>query len=397
MRRWLIELCKSETIFIFATVLAVISCFLVPPDARYAGYIHISTICQLACLMLVVCGLQRIGVFRIVGSRLLIHAKTEFSLVLILVGLTFFSSMFITNDVALVTFIPFAISVLIMARMDSQIVLVATLMTVGANAGSMFTPIGNAHNLYLNAVSKMGTGEFLALMAPYSFLAAVMLIMIIAFVFGKRVIPELASAGGTTIEQRVLAPEATQLQPDEIRVMGYGAGHGGWRLYVYMVLFIVCILAVGGVIPLWAMVVIVAAAFMVCDRRAFFKVDWALPLTFIMFFIFIGNMKRVPEFSALAASLVSDHPLEVAAGFSQVISNVPTSILLSGFNSDWPKLIVGTNIGGMGTLIASMASLISFKNVTHKYPEVKGRYLVVYSAVNVLFLVVLLGLSLIIE
>ena len=153
------------------------------------------------------------------------------------------------------------------------------------------------------------------------------------------------------------------------------------------------------------MCVIVFAAFLICDRKVFKNVDWGLPLTFCMFFIFIGNMKRVPEFYQLARSLVGGPPLEVAEGHelilgfaaSQVISNVPTTILLSGFCDQWRDLIIGTNLGGMGTLIASMASLISYKNVVRQYPHKKGRYLAVYSAVNVLFLAVLLTLSWIIE
>ena len=143
--------------------------------------------------------------------------------------------------------------------------------------------------------------------------------------------------------------------------------------------------------------VLLVVVFLFTDRRVFKYVDWGLPLTFCMFFIFIGNMKRVPEFYELARSLVGGHPLEVAVGSSQVISNVPTTILLSGFCDQWRDLIIGTNLGGMGTLIASMASLISYKNVVRQYPHKKGRYLAVYSVVNVLFLAVLLTLSWIIE
>ena len=150
MRRWLINVAKNETILIVAAILALISCFIVPPDADYKSYIHANTISQLICLMIVVCGFQRIGVFRIIGSRLLEKVSTMRGLVITLVALTFFSSMFITNDVALVMFVPFAVAVLIMAGQEDQTILVVTPMTIGANVGSMLTPIGNAHNLYLN-------------------------------------------------------------------------------------------------------------------------------------------------------------------------------------------------------------------------------------------------------
>lgn len=397
MRRWLLEVVKSETILIVATILAIISCFVVPPDAEYRSYVHTKTIAQLVCLMLVVCGFQRIGVFRMVGSRLLRMVRTQRGVVLVLVSLTYFSSMFITNDVALVTFIPFAISVLTMAGMEASAVLVATLMTVGANVGSMLTPVGNAHNLYLKALSGIPTGKFLGIMAPYSFVAAVLLIVVISVAFGGKKVSQFADLDGEDIERGVLAPQPDQPQPDEIRLTGYGAGHGGWRVWVYAVLFLLCLLVVSDLVPIWVMCVVVFGVFLFADRKAFRKVDWGLPLTFIMFFIFIGNMKRVPAFYSLAASLVGGHPLEVAVVSSQIMSNVPTTILLSGFCDDWTHLIIGTNLGGMGTLIASMASLVSYKNVTRRYPDRKGRYLAVYSAVNVLFLVVLVGLSWIID
>ena len=368
MRRWLINVAKNETILIVAAILALISCFIVPPDADYKSYIHASTISQLICLMIVVCGFQRIGVFRIIGSRLLEKVSTMRGLVITLVALTFFSAMFITNDVALVTFVPFAVAVLIMAGQEDKTILVVTLMTIGANVGSMLTPIGNAHNLYLKALTGMPTMEFLGIMAPYSGTAAVLLVIVISVVFGGKPVGDLGD-----LETGVLAPERNKHQPDEIRITGYGAGYGGWRTIVYSLLFIVCLLAVSDVIPLWVMCVIVVVVFLFTDRRVFKYVDWGLPLTFCMFFIFIGNMKRVPEFYELARSLVGGHPLEVAVGSSQVISNVPTTILLSGFCDQWRDLIIGTNLGGMGTLIASMASLISYKNVVRQYPHKKGR------------------------
>lgn len=392
MRRLVVKVLKNETILVVASVLALVSCFIVPPDREYAGYIHASTISQLICLMIVVCGFQRIGVFRIIGSRLLEHVGSLRGLVVTLVALTYFSAMLITNDVALVTFVPFAVAVLLMADMGERTVLVVTLMTIGANVGSMLTPIGNAHNLYLKALTGMPAGEMMGIMAPYSVCAVVLLLIVIYFAFPKLPVSEL-----NNLETGVLAPERSKHQPDEIRITGYGAGYGGWRTVAYALLFVVCLLAVSDFIPLWVMCVVVVATFLLTDRRVFRYVDWGLPLTFCMFFIFIGNMKRVPEFYELARSLVGGHPLEVAVGSSQVISNVPTTILLSGFCDQWRDLIIGTNLGGMGTLIASMASLISYKNVVRQYPHKKGRYLAVYSAVNVLFLAVLLTLSWIIE
>ena len=198
--------------------------------------------------------------------------------------------MFITNDVALVTFVPFAVAVLIMAGQEDKTILVVTLMTIGANVGSMLTPIGNAHNLYLKALTGMPTMEFLGIMAPYSGTAAVLLVIVISVVFGGKPVGDLGD-----LETGVLAPERNKHQPDEIRITGYGAGYGGWRTIVYSLLFIVCLLAVSDVIPLWVMCVIVVVVFLFTDRRVFKYVDWGLPLTFCMFFIFIGNMSACPN------------------------------------------------------------------------------------------------------
>ena len=397
MRQRVLTFLRSETILIVATLLAIISCFIVPPDGQYGGYVHVSTISQLVCLMLVVVGFQRIGVFRIIGSSLLHRVHTARGVVLTFIALTFISAMFITNDVALLTFVPFALAVLVMAHMEDKAIIVCALMTVAANTGSMLTPVGNAHNLYFKALTGMSTGHFLRIMAPYSILAAVLLVVVACVVFRGRRIAEFDGMDSKGFERGVLAPDPTRHQPDEIKVTGYGAGYGGWRAIVYTGVFVVCVLAVSDMVPLWVMCAVTFVAMVVCDRGSFRHADWALPLTFIMFFVFIGNMKRVPEFAGIAQAFVGQHPLEVSIISSQIISNVPASLLLSGFCDQWVPLIIGTNIGGMGTLIASMASLITYKNYTRQYPRQKGRYLGVYTAVSVMFLLLMYGLAVIIE
>lgn len=397
MRQRVLTFLRSETILIVATLLAIISCFIVPPDGQYGGYVHVSTISQLVCLMLVVVGFQRIGVFRIIGSSLLHRVHTARSVVLTFIALTFISAMFITNDVALLTFVPFALAVLVMAHMEDKAIIVCALMTVAANTGSMLTPVGNAHNLYFKALTGMSTGHFLRIMAPYSILAAVLLVVVTCVVFRGRRIAEFDGMDSKGFERGVLAPDPTRHQPDEIKVTGYGAGYGGWRAIVYTGVFVVCVLTVSDMVPLWVMCAVTFVAMVVCDRGSFRHADWALPLTFIMFFVFIGNMKRVPEFAGIAQAFVGQHPLEVSIISSQIISNVPASLLLSGFCDQWVPLIIGTNIGGMGTLIASMASLITYKNYTRQYPRQKGRYLGVYTAVSVMFLLLMYGLAVIIE
>ena len=328
MRQRVLTFLRSETILIVATLLAIISCFIVPPDGQYGGYVHVSTISQLVCLMLVVVGFQRIGVFRIIGSSLLHRVHTARGVVLTFIALTFISAMFITNDVALLTFVPFALAVLVMAHMEDKAIIVCALMTVAANTGSMLTPVGNAHNLYFKALTGMSTGHFLRIMAPYSILAAVLLV-VTCVVFRGRRIAEFDGMDSKGFERGVLAPDPTRHQPDEIKVTGYGAGYGGWRAIVYTGVFVVCVLTVSDMVPLWVMCAVTFVAMVVCDRGSFRHADWALPLTFIMFFVFIGNMKRVPEFAGIAQAFVGQHPLEVSIISSQIISNVPASLLLS--------------------------------------------------------------------
>ncbi|MFC0265551.1 SLC13 family permease [Alloscardovia macacae] len=391
MGQWLLEWAKKEVVLLVATLLAIISCFIVLPDAQYAEYVHWNTLAQLVSLMLVVAGLQRIGVFRIIASKLLQKASTSRMVILVLVCLTFFSGMLVTNDVALVTFVPFAISVLIMANRDEWAPLVVTLMTLGANLGAMLTPIGNAHNLYLKALLKMPTMEMIGIMAPYTIASGIMLVLVIWLAFDNKSMDEVTA--DTDLEKAVLAPSPHKTQPDEIRIMGYGAGYGGWRTWVYAALFVVCLLGVGDVIPLWLMMVIVCATMIFTDHRVFRNIDWGLPLTFAMFFIFIGNMKRVPEFYTLAEHFVQFDPLGISVLTSQFISNMPTTLLLSGFSHAWTELIIGTNLGGLGTLIASMASLVSYRSIVSKFPDKKGRYLAIYTGMNLAFLVVLMPLA----
>lgn len=393
MRHWLTRLLKGETVLVIAAVIALVSCIFVHPDGQYLGYIHVNTITQLGSLMVVVCGFQRIGVFHAIGANLLARVHSVRGLALVLVSLTFFASMFITNDVALVTFVPFAMAVLIMAGLEKHVFLVVTLMTLGANVGSMLTPIGNAHNLYLKARSDMPTREFLLLMAPYTLVAALMLVLVCWFAFGRQRVDQLERMKAKDIQHSVLAPKPDGIQPQVEEMQESGR----WRIVVYLLLFLVCLLGVARVIPQGAMVLVVILVFLICDRRVFLHVDWGLLLTFVAFFIFIGNARRMPQFYGMVSGLVNIHPLIASILCSQVISNVPTSLLVSGFSTAWKAIILGTNLGGMGTLIASMASLVSYKAVVKRYPHKKGHYLKVYTLFNLLFLIVLTGLALIME
>lgn len=359
----LLSFLKKEAVLTISGILAVISCFFVTPDAAYAGYIDMHTILILFCLMAVMAGLKDIGLFQTIGETLLRRIHSERQVVMVLVFLCFASSMLITNDVALITFVPLAILILKMAGMETSLCFIITLMTIAANLGSMLTPIGNPQNLYLYSTSNMALVDFLLLMLPYTLLAGVLLLVCIWLRFGST--------------------------KTEVQISQSSSSLNRFRLIYYLILFVLCLLAVAKVCPIWILFLIVLAAVIKDKWKLLLKIDYSLLATFIFFFVFIGNMGRFPAFREFLMGILQGHVKLVAVLSSQVISNVPAALLLSGFTNEWNALIIGTNLGGLGTLIASMASLISYKQVAQNYPKSKGRYLLVFTLWNLIFLVVL--------
>ncbi len=358
---------KNETVLSVAVILAVISSFFITPDIEYLNYIDFRTIGLLFCLMTVMAGLQKTGVFSFMAENLLKKIHSTKSLIFILVMLCFFFSMLITNDVALITFVPFTFTVLDMLGGDIKnqtIIPVVAMQTVAANLGSMLTPIGNPQNLYLHGISGLGVGEFMLLMLPYTVISFVLLSAWALLRKGK---------GGVKIDFN-----------DKTRIKNKG------KVVIYSALFCVCLLTVAHALDYRIMLLVVIATTAAADYRIFARVDYTLLLTFIAFFVFIGNMGRIPMFSNYINSIINGRECITGILSSQLISNVPAALLLSGFTDNIRPLIVGVNIGGLGTLIASMASLISFKYIGRENKSVRGRYLLYFTAVNVIFLAVLL-------
>ena len=364
---------KNETVLAVALMLAFLSMFIVLPDAEYLGYIDFRTLSILFCLMAVMVGLQEIGLFRFTAEKLLVRVKNTTQLVLILILLCFVFSMLITNDVALITFVPFTFIVLHMLG-DGQekglLIPVVVFQTIAANLGSMLTPMGNPQNLYLYGKSGMSLISFLGLMLPYTGFS--LLILLICGVW-------LGKKSGTEAVEVTLA-EKTSLKGREKELLRYS------------VLFVLSLLTVAHVLNYVICLVIVLVAFLIWDRSLLKKVDYALLLTFIGFFVFIGNMGRVPFFNDLLQRLVEGNEVVTSVVSSQVISNVPAALLLSGFTTNIEGLIVGTNLGGLGTLIASMASLISYKYIAKESTCSKGAYFGYFTVANVIFLVLLMVL-----
>ena len=343
---------KKETVLCAAAALAVISMFAVPPDQEYGTYLDYRVLALLFCLMLVIAGLQSIGLFRYLGLGLLKKTKNTLQLGFALVALCFFCSMLITNDVALIT----------LAKEQELLIPIVALQTVAANLGSMLTPIGNPQNLYLYTAFDLSMGTFLGYMLPLTLLSLLLLAAAL-FLLGKK----------------PLAPQSLESAdtPD------------GKKLAVYGLLFLVCLACVLRLIPWPVMLFVLILAVILTDKKLFGSVDYFLLLTFVCFFLFIGNAGRIPAVSALIKALLDEREPPAGVILSQVISNVPAAILLSGFTDKSRALLYGVNIGGLGTLIASLASVISYRLYGNSPAARKGAYLKTFTVYNLVFLAIL--------
>ena len=356
---------KKEIVLCVAGVLAIATAFVVHPSKAYIGYIDFRVLALLFALMLVVAGLKEAGIF--VGAiRLLVrYVKSHRVLELILVYLCFFSGMIITNDVALITFVPFAIELLMLTGRKKYLIYIIVLQTIAANLGSMVTPIGNPQNLYLYTTFNMSMGDFFTVMLPYAIAAFVLITVAVCVLPSGKI-------------------EAVNIPPSEPELKGK------WRLAVIFALFAVCIACVARVLDYRIMLAVVIVGIAAVNYRLFAGADYFLLLTFVAFFIMTGNIKSITGINDFLSKVVSGNEIPVSIISSQVISNVPAAVLLSGFTDDVSGLLIGVNIGGLGTLIASMASLISFRIYGGIKDAAKGKYLMVFTGMSLLFLAVML-------
>ena len=338
--------------------------FLVPPDREYLHYIDWRVLCLLLCLMAVVAGFKSLGAFDWLTYQLLRRTKSGRVLGVTLVLLPFFCSMLVTNDVALIVFVPFTLALLSGLGCEKAMVPVVVLQTVAANLGSMATPVGNPQNLYLYAAYSLSAGEFFSVVLP---LTAVSLAAL--------------TAASVPVLPRTLPEQSLR----EERITSAG------KMGLYAALFVLCLLTVFRVVPYPVTTAVVVAALFLADRKLLKEIDFMLLLTFVCFFVVSENLGRVEAVREFLQSLLSKNSLLTAVGASQVISNVPAAVLLSAFTEDWRALLAGVNIGGLGTPIASLASLITLK-LYMRWPGARvGRFMVVFTVANLLGLALLLG------
>ena len=358
----LLAFVKKNAVMCIALLLAIVTSFIVPPDAEYLSYFDLKTLSCLFCVLAVVCALKNIRFFYMLAQQIVRMFKNARMCVLALIYITFIGSMLIANDMALLTFLPLGFFVLSSTGKQKYMAFTFIMQNIAANLGGMLTPFGNPQNLYLYTKYNIPTGEFMAIMAP-PFIIAIIAITLCCLIFVK---PEPLSIG----EEKISLPPL--------------------KTAIYLALFALSIAIVFRGIPYWIGLIVIPIALLFLDRKALADVDYPLLLTFVFFFIFAGNMARIDAVRAIFSSLLEQNTLVVSTLSCQVISNVPSAILLSQFTANYPALLVGVNIGGAGTLIASLASLITFREYVQHNPGKTGSYILKFSLFNFGMLALLL-------
>ena len=352
---------KKNIVMLIALLAAAVTAIFVPPDRQYLQYFDYKTLTCLFCTLAVVCALKNIRFFYMLAHKVVELFKNARMSVLALTYITFIGSMLIANDMALLTFLPLGFLVLSTTGKEKYMAFTFIMQNIAANLGGMLTPFGNPQNLYLYTKFNIPTGEFMGIMA-IPFLVSIILITLCCFIFVK--------------------PEPLEITEEKIKF-------NPSRTVIYLILFALSIVIVFRVIPYWIGLIVIPAVLLIMDRRALKMVDYPLLLTFVFFFIFSGNMARIDVIRELFSSLLEKNTLLVSVISCQFISNVPSAILLSQFTDNYRELLLGVNIGGAGTLIASLASLITFREYIKHNPKRAGYYIGLFSAFNFGFLIIL--------
>ena len=352
---------KDNVVLIVAFFAAVITSFIVPPDSEYLGYFDFKTLACLFCVLAVVCALRNIRFFYTLAKAIVRKFRNAKIAILVLVYITFIGSMLIANDMALLTFLPLGYFILHTTGKEKYLSFAFIMQNIAANLGGMLTPFGNPQNLYLYSKFNIPDGEFVSIMLP-PFIVAVVLITVCCLIFVKS-------------------------EPLEIQEKAANLPVG--RVIIYLALFAVAISMVFRFMPYQIGLVVIPVAMFFLDKEALRQVDYGLLFTFVFFFIFAGNMGRIGVVRDFFSYLLNINTLVFSAMSCQIISNVPSAILLSQFTDNYRELLLGVNIGGAGTLIASLASLITFKEYTKQDPKHTLSYILKFSAFNFAFLIIL--------
>lgn len=365
----LVQFAKEQAVLTIATIAMIITCFIVPLDTEYVGYFNFRTLATLFCTLAVVAAFSHIHVFEIISKTIVIKLHNLRNATLGLVFITFFGSMLLANDMALLTFLPLGFFVLNSTDNKQAMAFTFIMQNIAANLGGMVTPFGNPQNLYLYSYFHIDTMEFVKIMLP-SFLAATVLI-VICCLFVKKTPLTLKKDSDYVLDKK--------------------------RTLIYSLLFVASILIVFRVVPYTWGTLLITIALLLLDKDAIKEVNYPLLATFCVFFVFSGNMARIDVVSKLFETILPINTLLFGILSCQFISNVPSAVLLSHFTSDYASLLPAVNIGGCGTLIASLASLITFSEFKKHQPENVKRYVIQFSAINFGFVILLFVLQSIIN
>jgi Na+/H+ antiporter NhaD/arsenite permease-like protein len=353
---------KKEIILFIAAMLACISMFVVPPDIEYFSYMDYSVLGILFCLMIVVMGLRQLGIFGYLSQQLLNRTKNVKLLTVLLVSIVFFCSMFITNDVALIMFVPITLEIFAHSKRQGLIFIIV-METLAANLGSMMTPIGNPQNLYIYSFYQLDMLSFFQYVLPIGTVSYVMLIGLTLFSKNSRI--------DIALESKIHLRNLTK------------------PLSYYIIMFLICIATILHFLDYKICVLLILIATFIADKKILAKVDYGLLLTFVCFFIFVGNLDRIDAIKNALFLFLKDRVFIVSVLCSQIISNVPAAMMISPFTTDVQPLLLGVNIGGLGTPVASLASLISFKLYSKSEDSASGKYMSVFIVYNLILLLLL--------
>ena len=376
---------KKEIVFCVAALCAAVSAFFVHPSKAYVSYIDWNTLFILFALMGVVGAFRSCGIFNRMGASLCKRFHTERGLCSVMVALCFFSSMLLTNDVALLTFVPFAITLLSHVTDGKTILYTVVLQTLAANCGSMLTPLGNPQNLFLFQQMSAGLTDFVKVTFPYTALSAAFLFFALLKIPSRTILVKAHSSTSKTSQE---SEDNTDNKTDEKKNVSRKSLLA--KEIIFALLFIYCILCVLRLLPKWSAAILVFIMLLVFDRKSLLNIDYMLLLTFCAFFIFTGNIASLEGIKEALTSRVQGHEFLTSVLVSQVISNVPATLLLFPFTQNTSALLAGVNAGGMGTLVASLASLISYKIYSASRQKLslpsQVKYLGVFTVMNLLSL-----------
>ena len=355
-----IEFLKKECVLVIAVTLAILSSFISIPKL---SYIDFKVLILLFNLMVVVAAFKELKVLDSIAIGLLKKCNTYTSISLALVFITFISSMIVTNDVALITFVP--LSIVIARKANINVLKIVIFQTLAANLGSSFTPMGNPQNLYIYSFYNLSPIDFFKITLPIVVLAVLFLVLL---VFKDK--------------KMNLSLDLEDVKIDNKR-----------DVYLFGGLFLIILLSVFHVIDYKVTFLITIVMVLILNKKLFSQVDYSLLITFIGFFIFVGNISTMDVVKNFMEGILNSPKSTFLASVlsSQVISNVPATMLLSGFTDHFKELLLGVNIGGMGTLIASLASVISYKIYASEFGN--DNYMKSFTFYNILGLIIFVPIA----